>query len=416
MSQNIKVTKDELSFKENFETTLEICLAKKNKELKDKTWKEIVDELELNIHPDTLARTAGNYRDFNRYLQILKKMDIEDNNYFEDLLNKISKREIKVKKQEMLLQDLRSEINKQTKEQARFEQMYETAKYVADKLQEIKPYYQYEVFLPDENEIVKEGVLLFSDLHFGQETENYWNNYNPDIFYKRVNFLTQRVIDIAKTHDIRKLHVMGLGDYINGLIHTTTRLSNREDIGNQVVKVCDAIADMIYEIASKLPHCYVTFSMTDDNHSRLFANKKENTDKDTFVFFMKRIIHDRIKEIANAVFLENKIDSGITVLNVCNKTIVGVHGDKDSLKTALPDMTAMLDRKIDYMCIAHYHSAQESEPFGESELIVNGCFGGTDDYAKNLRKHSKPIQKFMIFSKEYGRECTYNIDVRGVKN
>ncbi|MGL4450497.1 MAG: hypothetical protein ACRCTZ_04825, partial [Sarcina sp.] len=159
---------------------------------------------------------------------------------------------------------------------------------------------------------------------------------------------------------------------------------------------------------------YVTLSMTDDNHSRIFANKSENTDKDSFVPFMKEFIKLRIKELPNVVFLENHIDSGISVLNICDRTIVGVHGNNDTLKNAIPKMTSMLKTNIDYMCIAHYHNIKE-DTVGESELVCNGSFGGTDEYAKNLRLHSKPMQKYMIFSREYGRECTYNIDVRGIR-
>ena len=62
------------------------------------------------------------------------------------------------------------------------------------------------------------------------------------------------------------------------------------------------------------------------------------------------------------------------------------------------------------MCMGHYHNCKEDN-YGETELIINGSFGGSDEYSKNLRLHSKPMQKFMVFSSKYGRECTYNIDV-----
>lgn len=392
---------------QDFEKELNLCLAKLNKEI-DKDWIEIVEELGLDIHYDTLRRMAYGYQKYNNYVKE-KGLD----SIAEEMQEELNKKLIEIKKKTVQLNDLRTEVNRQARYQARYEQLLEAVKYSWEKASEINPFYDYEVILPEEGSIVREGVLLLSDLHYGQATDNYWNSYNPTEFNRRCDVLVQRILEISKLHNVQKVNILGLGDYINGLIHTTTRLSNRESIVEQVTKVSEAIATIVYRIAKEVP--YVTLSMTDDNHSRMFANKNETTDKDSFVPFMKEFIKMRIKDLPNVVFIENYIDSGIVVLDICDCTVVGVHGDKDSMKNAIPRMTSMLKSNIDYLCMAHYHNIKEDTE-GESELIVNGSFGGTDDYAKNLRLHSKPMQKYMIFSRQYGRECTYNIDVRGVKN
>lgn len=391
---------------QDFERKLELFLGKLSKEL-DMDWLEIVEELGLNCSPDHCRKTAYGIKEYHDYIQ---EKGIE--NISADMQQKLNEQLIEIKKQKVQLSDLRTEVNRQARYQARYEQLLDIVKYCVDKSNETNPFYEYEVVLPNNNEIVREGVLLLSDLHYGQTTQNYWNNYDSNEFDKRCEVLIQRVLEISKLHDVQKINIMGLGDYINGLIHTTTRLSNRESIVEQTIKVSEAISTIVFRLAKEIP--YVTLSMTDDNHSRIFSDKKENTDKDSFVPFMKEFIKMRIKELPNVVFLENHIDSGISVLDICNRTIVGVHGDKDTISSAIPRMTSMLGKSIDYMCIAHYHNCKE-DTYGESELIINGSFGGTDEYAKNKRLHSKPMQKYMIFSREYGRECTYNIDVRGVR-
>ncbi len=391
---------------QDFERKLELFLGKLSKEL-DMDWLEIVEELGLSCSPDHCRKTAYGIKEYHDYIQ---EKGIE--NISADMQQKLNEQLIEIKKQKVQLSDLRTEVNRQARYQARYEQLLDIVKYCVDKSNETNPFYEYEVVLPNNNEIVREGVLLLSDLHYGQTTQNYWNNYDSNEFDKRCEVLIQRVLEISKLHDVQKINIMGLGDYINGLIHTTTRLSNRESIVEQTIKVSEAISTIVFRLAKEIP--YVTLSMTDDNHSRIFSDKKENTDKDSFVPFMKEFIKMRIKELPNVVFLENHIDSGISVLDICNRTIVGVHGDKDTISSAIPRMTSMLRKSIDYMCVAHYHNCKE-DTYGESELIINGSFGGTDEYSKNKRLHSKPMQKYMIFSREYGRECTYNIDVRGVR-
>ena len=42
-------------------------------------------------------------------------------------------------------------------------------------------------------------------------------------------------------------------------------------------------------------------------------------------------------------------------------------------------------------------------------MIVNSSLIGVDDHSKNIRKTSKPAQKFMIFVENEGLECMYPI-------
>lgn len=390
-----------------FEKKLDLCLAKLSKQ-SDLDWIEIVEKLSLDCSPDHLRKLSYAYKEYNTYVEE-KGLD----RISKEMQAKITKQALDIKKKTIQLNDLRAEVNRQSRYQARYEQLLNTVKYCCDKMSETKPFYSQELILPKESEISREGVLLLSDLHYGLDTKHFWNDYDSEEFNKRCKVLTQRVIDISKKDKVKKVNILGLGDYINGLIHTTTRLSNRESIAEQVIEVSEGIADIVYNISKS--GFYVTLSMTDDNHSRIFADKKENTDKDSFVPFIKKYIQNRIKDLSNVTFLDNHIDNGMIVLNICDCTVVGVHGDKDNIKTAIPRLTSMLKTNIDYLFMGHYHSIKEDTE-GESEIIVNGSFGGTDEYAKNLRLHSKPMQKYMIFSKEYGRECTYNIDLRGGKN
>ena len=56
----------------------------------------------------------------------------------------------------------------------------------------------------------------------------------------------------------------------------------------------------------------------------------------------------------------------------------------------------------------HRHSTLEDN---DIELIVNGSFAGTDEFAESIRKSNKPSQTLIIYNKE-GQECIYNIKLK----
>jgi UDP-2,3-diacylglucosamine pyrophosphatase LpxH len=62
----------------------------------------------------------------------------------------------------------------------------------------------------------------------------------------------------------------------------------------------------------------------------------------------------------------------------------------------------------DYIIMGHTHHHEENEDHGV-EIIVNRSFSGVDDYAKDIRRTSKPAQMFIVFDKEEGRLASYDI-------
>ena len=56
------------------------------------------------------------------------------------------------------------------------------------------------------------------------------NEYNPTIFLDRIMYLYDKVYDYIKLNNVDKIYILGLGDYLSGIIHTTIRIENRECI------------------------------------------------------------------------------------------------------------------------------------------------------------------------------------------
>ena len=69
------------------------------------------------------------------------------------------------------------------------------------------------------NPSIEEAVLCLSDWHYGQVSNNIWNEYNTEICKSRVSKLFDKVFNALQEHNIRTLHVVLLGDFVNGYIY-----------------------------------------------------------------------------------------------------------------------------------------------------------------------------------------------------
>jgi hypothetical protein len=99
-------------------------------------------------------------------------------------------------------------------------------------------------------------------------------------------------------------------------------------------------------------------------------------------------------------------------LDIFGHNIVATHGDLDSVKksglTINSIFNRMYNRSIDYMIVADKHHLECVEDTGIESILV-GSLCGTDEYANNKRLYSTPSQTLMMFNKEDGKYCQYNI-------
>lgn len=393
---------------ENFDKVVEVCVGKLNKELPyvDMGWGEIVDYLELDMHPDNLRKMAYGYKQYYDYLQ-----EREINNMDSDELKKINEKIIELKKERTRLADLRTEINKQTREQARFEQVLEMISDNIDKLAKAKPLKNDKAIRIVENER-KECLICLSDLHYGIKIENEWNKFDSDIAKSRMDYIVDKAIEFGKLHNCDIANIIITGDVVNNNNHLSSRMSNRECIAEQVVGVSELISNAIQKLSNSFT--YVSISMCEGNHDRIYANKSDNDYNDSFIHIIRSYIKARIENLNNVIFTDNKHGNDIVEINVCDKKIIAVHGDKISQKNLIPRLTSMFG-KIDYVIRGHVHTPQ-SETFGESTLVTVGTFSGVDTYARQLGLICKPSQKIMILSSNNDDEIVYNIDLSKIKS
>ena len=309
----------------------------------------------------------------------------------------------KIKKQ---IADQRREYNKMLTKDARAEHLMEKLIEAAN----IVPLKKYsDVFTLNANATTKEAILLLSDWHYGQVSDNIWNKYNTDVCIDRVGVLFEKVYHALKEHYIKKIHIVLLGDLINGSIHTTCRVASEENTCEQLMNVSELLAHFINSI-SRCVHEVNVYS-TYGNHARTIQNKHDSIHADNMERVIPWWLKQRLKDNPKVKVIDSEYHEFI-YFDVCGHSVVCTHGDLDRFKDMGVTINSLFSKKygktIDYTFSGDKHHLEAFEQFGiESALVGSLC--GTDEYANNKRLYSNPMQTLCVFTPDDGKLCTYNI-------
>ena len=248
-----------------------------------------------------------------------------------------------------------------------------------------------------------------SDWHYGMVTDNIWNQYNIEICKSRIAKLYAKVKSYIKTHNLEKLHIILLGDEIHGAIHNGCRVASEENTSEQLMQVSEIIAELVNELSNEVSETFVY--STYGNHARTIQNKNDSIHSDNMEKIIPWWLNQRFANRDDVQIIDSEFYEFIK-LNVCGFNIVATHGDLDNFKnigvTINTLFTKLYHEEVNYTISGDKHHLEEFEQFGiESILVRSLC--GADDYSNDHRLYSNAGQTFMVFNKEDGRECTYNI-------
>lgn len=393
---NIIKQKDE----KEFEYKVRLCIGKLNKEI-DLDWFEMVELLHLDCSADHLRKLSYGYKEYHDFIQ--ENPNVTNN---EAILKEIEDKTIELEKEKIRLYDQKREYRKLIREMARWEHLEEVVKEAVLKLEHYKPLFN--VYSDKYSYTGKsELAVMLSDWHYGLECDNFWNTFNESIFNLRIEKLLHKIIEVGRRHNTATLNLFALGDMVNGLIHTTTRITNSEDVITQSQVVAETLCYMCEYLSPYFKE--INFYNTNGNHDRVTANKNDNLDEESFSYLITWFMKTRLRGSKKVKIHENIYDKGIIVTEICGHSFIAVHGDKDKPTTSTYKLPNILGLNPRFVLMGHFHSNFEKNESG-IDIIVNGTLSGVDAYAKEKRLVSQPMQKIMIIN-EKGRECTYNVEL-----
>lgn len=355
------------------EETIQIGIMFKKLPKEERDWQALVQILGLS------CSTSAYKKRIYRYLK--KTMPEEACDY----INNYSEKQ--------KVRDWYNAFRRDIREEVRIENLKEEIINAANKFKDL-PTVKYQAKARNQN---KDAILLLSDLHIGVECDNFYNRYNKDIAKARLEKLLDEVVEFATLNQVKTLHVLNLGDMIQGLIHTNARIENQMDVAEQIMIAGELISGFLNELQRAAPK--VTYRSVYDNHSRAVANLNEHIEKEQFSRIIDWFIKERLKS-SNIEFIENEIDGGIGELFVGNyKHVMFAHGHQDGRNSSMQNFIGLTREWVDYICLAHYHSPATKDYQG-CKVFINGSIVGTESYAFGKRLFTKPSQKLLIFSND----------------
>lgn len=303
---------------------------------------------------------------------------------------------LSLEKEKVKISDERIQINALVRRVAREETLKEIAKDAADKLIE---HYPFQVITTDRtNNVIseKEAILQISDWHYGTEIHSPYNEYNPEVCKKRVEKLAKEVAERCALYNIRKLHIVNLGDMIEGRIHLRLRINSRIDVITQTIEVAELLANFINALSTFLD---IEYYDTLDNHSRIEPKLTDSLDLESLVRVITWFLKERLRDNPHVHFNDNTNGDDVISFECLGHPVCAVHGDKDKPENVVSNMALMTQKYYDLALTAHRHHFQANE-MNRTIMLSNSSLMGTDDYAQRLRFTASASQNLIIVTKE----------------
>lgn len=376
---------------EQYESCLSDAYAKANHEI-DMDWQEIITKYGLDIHYDTLRKatqTIFGGAFVSEYFKSKYSNEHGTDSYLQEL--RAEKQELRKEKQKMF--DERTELNKKLREQARIENDLEYLRQLIESrsfcsLPEIQP-----TSILSDNDL----AICVSDFHIGSKNDTHFGKFDSDIAAERLSKYLSNIIDIQKRHHSENAYVLLLGDLLNGEIHFTTQLENRENVIEQVQKCAELLSAFICELSKHFNHVYI--NGVAGNHSRTSFKDQvlRGTRLDNLIpWYMKA----SLQRYENVEFIDSQnYDATIGTVTIRGNEYLMVHGDWDSFNAnGVSKLVMMLGFKPTGIFYGHLHKCSYDDISGV-KIIRSGSFSGTgDDYCISKRIYGNASQMVTVLN------------------
>ena len=372
------------------------------------TWKEVRDIL------NNLLNYSYNESTYRKKYQYFNKLLYANSSKFADSESQLEtlreeKRELeKLKKQ---IQTEKIEYNKWLREEAR-------DKLITEKIvNAINNQEKFDIPSPIIIDTIskREGLLCFGDEHVGTEFivkglfGETINEYNLDVFYRRMSDLLTQTVKIIKKENINILNIFSLGDFTDGVLRVSQLKNLKYGVVESTVLYANYISEWLNELSK---YVKIRFQTVQGNHSqlRLLDQVKGTFEHENMEMIVSNTIKYRLEDNPNFKYIDTM--NGMMINKICGFNFVGIHGEVKSMEQALKDYQLMYDIKIDYLIAGHLHHSK-SETIGIDKEVINvPSIIGVDPYSIKLRKTSNAGATLLIISEEYGKEIEYSIKLR----
>lgn len=357
------------------------------------TWSEMADVLNdilnKNYSESKYRKDYSSFTKFNKCVDFKKPEEPED---AEKDLKEFHKSCVE-----------KIENNRIIRQKTRQELFYEN---IGKTLQKLPPLENDFVFHCNEEDEY-EYVLTIADLQAGAKFDLDCNSYSLQECVNRFDKLLDDVSQYVVKNNINKLHIVELGDTIQGILRISDLKLNETSVVEATVVVSRLIAKFLNNLSQVCNIEYYHVPSSNHSQTRPLGTKASELMYEDIEFIIGNYImdllsnNDRINVHTN--FGYDYIDVPIYDFNV-----IAMHGHTiKSLENALRDLSVMHRKLMDYVFIGHFHNGKvipgNAHESHDTELLMSPSFQGADPFAYNkLGLTSKAACKMYQFDKKYG--------------
>lgn len=298
--------------------------------------------------------------------------------------------------------DQRTAFNKLIRERSRQEELNEILKeaVMSGSLPQLN--YEQIVIAPSDNDL----LVSLNDIHYGANIHNYWNTYNSDICKEMMCRYLDKIISVAETHKSENCYIWANGDEINGNIHHSIAVSNKENVIEQIKGVSELISEFIAELSKHFAS--VTYISVAGNHSRVNPKKDLALLGERLDNLIEWYLEARLQNFGNVIIGGgDKIDDTMYVIDIRGKSYCGIHGDFDESASKVQTLQTMTRKPLYAVLSGHMHHNKIDEVQGV-KTIMAGSFQGMDDFCIQRRIFGRPEQLICVCD-DAGIRCTYDV-------
>lgn len=320
------------------------------------------------------------------------------------LLSEIDEKLIELRKEKQKFFDQRNAFNKVVRERARQEELNEILTEAIQNGELVDLEYTPTYIGTSDSDL----IVTMNDIHYGANVDNAWCTYNTDVCKVMMNNYLGKIIRIAETHGSENCIIAMAGDAINGQIHYSVAMENKENIIQQVKGVSELLAQFISALS---PHFKsVRFVSVAGNHSRITQNKNDALKDERLDDLIEWYLEARLSDFDNVVIdRDAKIDTTMALFDVRGKTYSLTHGDYEVNQSKIQSLQTMARKPLYAAITGHLHHNATDEVQG-IKTLMGGSFMGINDYCVTKRIYGHPAQLVCVVDDE-GVRCSYDVDL-----
>jgi len=331
-------------------------------------------------------------------------------------------------KQQMLLRQIRKKYDRLLKDTIIQEEILELCRAEIVALPKVT--------IPPKKKIKKgitkeECILLLGDLHIGEvvsfEEMGGFGSYDTDVFSARMEKLFDKTIDLVSTkmqgYSIEKINVIGLGDFVTGIIHEELIETASDSVIEWTLGGALVVSQFLIDLSRHFKQ--VEFTGVVGNHGRM--NKKPRF-KHRYInwdYLLYQIVSLMCAQQKNIKFDLPKCF--FTLKEIAGHNNLILHGDNIKMYKSIPwygiertinELSQLLSAQnimFQNVFLGHFHNQGMLNKV-TGEIILNGSVIGGNEYSLGrLFRSSDPMQLLMGINPKYGITWRFPINLKNAK-